>query len=528
MNMRLSLVFFVSVAVWGQNPAATDSANPTTAPAAKADSASVEALASANALMKDGKYEDAAAAFKAVIAKDPTSAEGQAGLMRSLLRARELDQADEAAKQAIVAAPQSAVVQAAFGDVGFRTGHFDNAEHGYRTALQLDPNSARGWFGMARMYDMVSMHRKARMAFAKAHELDPTDPQIEEYWFDSRPYPEQLEFLKKQEHLSVLQKEHITFLEAAIQKKPWELVGEPKPTEIKLPPYGREETWIDKGSQIGVRPVAKGFGLSVKFNDRATATLLLDTGAGGIIIGNKLAEKAGVVKFANSYFGGVGDKGPVQGYVGWVDKITIGSVEFRDCIVRVSSKNDIVDEAGLIGADVFDKFLITLDFREQKLLLSPLPKNPNPGEEEGVQDRYIAPEMQTYTKIWRFGHFLVVPTVVSDKVMGNFIVDTGASITTITPRLADQITKVTFQGGMIKGVSGTVSRVLTGDKAVLQFGGMRVRTDDIPVFDHHFNSMGTEAAGLISIRTLVQTKMTIDYRDGLVSWTVYEFKKARE
>ena len=30
-----------------------------------------------------------------------------------------------------------------------------------------------------------------------------------------------------------------------------------------------------------------------------------------------------------------------------------------------------------MGTDVFEKFLITLDFRERKMLLAPLPKNPN-------------------------------------------------------------------------------------------------------------------------------------------------------
>jgi hypothetical protein len=82
---------------------------------------------------------------------------------------------------------------------------------------------------------------------------------------------------------------------------------------------------------------------------------------------------------------------------------------------------------------------------------------------------------------------------------------------------------------MMKGVSGTV-KVLSGDKAVLQIARMRVRSDDIPAvpLDSLSNAEGTELSGLIGIRTLVQTKMTIDYRDGLVNLKVYEFKPARE
>ena len=87
--------------------------------------------------------------------------------------------------------------------------------------------------------------------------------------------------------------------------------------------------------------------------------------------------------------------------------------------------------------------------------------------------------MQSFTKIWRFGHDLVIPVVVSDTVMGNFILDTGAGVNSITPRLANQITKVGHGDYLMKGVSGRVAEVLSGDKAILQFAKVRVRSDDI-------------------------------------------------
>ena len=82
----------------------------------------------------------------------------------------------------------------------------------------------------------------------------------------------------------------------------------------------------------------------------------------------------------------------------------------------------------------------------------------------------------------------------------------------------------------MKGVSGRVNEVLTGQKAILQFAKMRIESHDLPVFsaDSISESEGTEIAGLIGIRVLAQMKMTIDYRDGLVNLEVYEFKKARE
>ncbi|HVS74644.1 MAG TPA: aspartyl protease family protein [Candidatus Acidoferrales bacterium] len=538
MLLLLIIAFCFPASAWGQSATASGNAKP---PASQSSAkngtggAANEALASANALLKEGKLSDAAAAFKAIVEKDPASAEAQAGLVRSLLRARKLDEAEEAGKKAVAAAPSSAPVHGALGDVDFRAGKFAEAETEYRTALRLDGNSARAWFGMARMYDMVSMHKQAKNAFAKAHQLDPDDNQIHYGWLNSLSYAEQLEAVKKAagDHPTEREQAHIDYLSAAAQKKPWVLVSEIKPTEIKIQPWGRglAAIGIEKGNQGGAMAISKGYGLQVKFNDRAGAVLLLDTGASGIVIGRKLAEKAGVVKIADSYFGGIGDKGPVQGYIGWVDKIKISDIEFHNCLVRVSSRNDVADESGLIGTDVFDKFLVTLDFRNWKLSLDPLPKNPNAAaEDDGPQDRYVAPEMQAYTKIWRFGHDLVIPVVVSDKAAGNFILDTGADLNCVTPKLAHQVTKLSYEGYTMKGVSGTVKQVLNGDKAILQFAKLRVRSDDIPVFDmdNISNSEGTEISGLIGIRTLVQMKMTIDYRDGLVNLAVYEFKPARE
>jgi Tfp pilus assembly protein PilF/predicted aspartyl protease len=532
MKDRILLLPVLFLAVFAAAQTVAENAKPvTTAPANSA--AAPDPLLDARTLMNKRQYAEAAAAFQAILAKSPNSAEAHAGLVRSLLHEYKLDEAEEAAKKALEAAPSAAIVHAASGDVAFRAGRFADSEAEYRGALKLDPNSARGQFGMARMLQMVSMNKRAKDTFAKAHQLDPDDQQIFEYWLETLPYTEQLEQVKKKagEHPSEREKAHLDFLSAVAKKKPWVLTSEIKPTEIKMLPYGHSLVGVDTGSHVGAATVRKGFALNVKFNDRVSEDILLDTGAGGLLLGRKLAEKIGVVKIADTFFGGLGDQGPVRGYIGWIDKIKIGSVEFKDCLVEVSSKSDVVDESGLMGADIFDKFLVTLDFKEWKFLLNPLPNNPNAASQDDEwQDRYIAPEMQAYTKIWRFGHLLLLPVVVSDKAMGNFALDTGADSNLISPRLARQVTKLNYDGSRMRGISGDVKEVLNGDKAILQFAKMRVQSADIPVVGVGGTGGpgGTELAGLIGIRTLVQMKMTIDYRDGLVNLAVYDFKPARE
>jgi Flp pilus assembly protein TadD len=532
---RMNLRFVVAICLIGAAAAQTpaDNAKPAI-PASASSTASTagDPLLDAHALMGKRQFAEAATAFKTFLEKNPSSPEAHAGLVLSLLRGHQFDDAEEAAKRAVAAAPSSAMVHAAAGDVTFRMGRFADTEAEYRSALKLDANSARAQFGIGRMFQMVSMNKKAKEAFSRAHELGPEDKQIYGYWLQTLSYSEQLDEVKKAagEHPTQREQAQIDYLTAVVKKKPWMLTSEIKLAEIKIFKYGRSFAPVFTGNSEGVRPIGKGYGVDLKFNNGVKGEVLLDTGAGGLLLGKKLAEKIGVVKIADSSFGGIGDKGPVQGYIGWVDKIAIGPVEFQNCLVEVSSRGDILDGSGLMGADVFQKFLITFDFRNEKLLLAPLPQDPTGKDDDAAHDRYIAPEMQSFSKVWRFGHDLVMPVLVSDKAMGNFIIDTGASFNSVSPKIAGQITKTSYQGMGVRGLSGNVKEVLNGDKAILQFAKVRVRSDDIPVFDmtNTSNSEGTEIAGFMGIKTLVQMKMTIDYRDGLVNFEVYDFKPAHE
>jgi Aspartyl protease len=181
-----------------------------------------------------------------------------------------------------------------------------------------------------------------------------------------------------------------------------------------------------------------GYGLSVALNGHKSS-LLLDTGASGILVTRSFAEHAGISKISQTKLWGIGDKGRRNGYVGVADSIKIGDLEFQNCSVEVIEQRSVVGDEGLIGADVFQNFLVEIDFPNEKLKLSQLPKRPGeieqklalksedsgsddadgseakadakPGENKpleaktpapasGPQNRYIAPEMQSYTRVF--------------------------------------------------------------------------------------------------------------------------------
>jgi predicted aspartyl protease len=305
-----------------------------------------------------------------------------------------------------------------------------------------------------------------------------------------------------------------------------------------------------------------GYGLAVKLNDR-NSRLLLDTGASGILIGRKSAEKAGLTRISDIRFAGIGDKGLQGGYVAVADHIRVGELEFADCVVTVSDRASVTDEDGLIGTDVFSSYLIDIDLPAEKLRLSPLPKRPdetvaptalnsegesrsNPDDTaEGAgdqkaessgdasktakvapaprlpKDRYVAPEMKGWTPVFHFGHQLLIQTVVNDSKPMLFLIDTGLSLNLLSTRAGRQVTKVSSDPNVhVKGLSGTVADVYRADKATLRFSHFAQKNQDIVSFDLSKISKhtGTEVSGVLGFELLRMLQVKIDYRDGLVDF----------
>ena len=95
------------------------------------------------------------------------------------------------------------------------------------------------------------------------------------------------------------------------------------------------ETKLEVVYGKGRRSAMRGIGLSVNINDQL-AHLLLDTGAGGIILSRKVAENAGLTRVSTRHYGGIGDKGLQSGYTAVADHMLSAldvKVDYRDGLV---------------------------------------------------------------------------------------------------------------------------------------------------------------------------------------------------
>jgi predicted aspartyl protease len=267
------------------------------------------------------------------------------------------------------------------------------------------------------------------------------------------------------------------------------------------------------------------FALGVKVNG-TPSQLVLDTGATGLVINRKLAEKAGIKPIADITVKGVGDKVSPGAFVGHADSVKIGDLEFQDCYVKVIDRGSVVDDDGLIGADIFSDFLVDINFPDARVRLSELPPRPEEpntaGKTNNFKDRYVAPEMKNFTPVFRFGHMLLVQTQLNELPPKLFLLDTGAFSNTISPAAAREVTSVSSDANTtVKGINGSVKNVFRADDLTLTFGHFRQRNIDIVAFDTKglSDSIGVEVSGTLGFAMLRLLDLKIDYRDGLVDFS---------
>jgi tetratricopeptide (TPR) repeat protein len=464
-------------------------------------------LAAARQLFRQGDFKGAAAAFRKMIEHDPTP-QAWAGLVQSLLKLDDVKSAAESSQKGLEEFPQAALVHASRGDVEFRRGLMSKAAEEYRTALKIDPSCARAWLGQGKLDAVMARRTRSKEEIAKAHELDPEDGDALYEWAIRQAYPANIAGLEK--HLAEFrndaeterhERDHLELLKALAGRNVWILRPEVTRSELKIEPM-----------LVGTQLTRRGFGMRVGFNGRAFATLLVDTGASGVTISRKFAEKIGARKLSDQEIEGVGRGGGVHAYTAWVDKVTIGDLEFHDCFVHVTPQ-PIPETDGMIGTDIFQNFLVTLDFPGHKLRLEPLPPAAASGDDPPAQ-------AQRLSQAIAFGHLLLLETRTSDKTSGLFVLDTGSNINTVSPELSKRIEQMrpfNFSG---QGMSGFANISSVAENVSLEFAQIRCRGQRLFTVDLHSISkdLGTELSGQIGFSALQEGSVVINYRDGLVGF----------
>lgn len=459
-----------------------------------------------------GVYKAAAQSYSRALQRDPAESGAYYGLVRTLIRDRRSREAYGAADEALRNNPRTAGAQAAAGLASYRRGDLVKAEEYFRSALRLDPTDAGALAGVASINRAVSRFKTARDLVIAASRKSPGDPDL---------ILDQANSLRGADHVATLRKalaiydpstEAARNLRAHIENDL--AVGDRKLRQLKSP-YQNQRIKLfqilDGPSKL------RGFGIRVQLNGRQTVRLLLDTGASGISVSPKVAERAGleILGDMDTEARGIGDDRPQASYRYVAREVRAADLVFADYPVSVFRAAQSANHDGLIGSDVFQAFLVTIDFPNLELVLEPLADGTSSGAEDLV-DANAAPAAGFY-RAFRFGNHLAVPTFINGGRSSLFLIDSGSSANLIDTAIARESSDVNRDDSTkVTGVQGKVKEVSRAARISLVFAGFRQDNPDLAAFDLSpvGDSMGVAFGGILGLPALSQLRITIDYRQG--------------
>ena len=454
-----------------------------------------------------------------------------AGLTKSRLSQNKMAEALETAQAAASALPTSAEAQTLIGDVLFREGQIPAASLAFSNAISLDPCSARAQFGIGRIADLLPNHDLAARKLNLAHKLAPHDAEITTAFLATLPDSQRVDalraFLTSQPSLPPVAIKDLNVQLTLLEQKGTCTVTQPfSSASIELDP------------DMFSTKVPRGWGVRVKINNGATALLDLDSSVSGIVLSAKDAENDGVHALTPT-------KEPGDTYVGFADRIRIGSLEYDNCPVTVVPASALADHNSLVGTDFFKDHLIHIDFVTQTLTLDQLPRVPGaaPAEPENPP----ASPATGWAHVYIVGNNILLPTLINNKGPYLFLLDTGVYPSVISPPIARTelaatedltinligtsaaIIKVMAREGgpstghpLVHGPSGELLPILRPRKNTAYQFAWNKYGDLSPIsFDLSPKSRdtGIEIGGLLGFGVLQNFSIEINYRDSLVRIT---------
>jgi tetratricopeptide repeat protein/aspartyl protease len=473
-------------------------------------------------------FDEAAELYRADLAKNPGDEKSTLGLVHVLLKLQKVDDAAATVKTALAVSPKSAALLTLRGEVELRQGEPWAAEATAVEAYKLDACNPRTRFLYAKIAMLNSRFATARQQIVTAHEFDPGDQEIRGAWIQT---------LGAKERIAELE----SYLADPNGNDPMELAQlrgnlerwkaeQNQPTHACRLVSGGPSAEIPFIRLAGYAGHTRAYGLEVKLNG-GPVRLQIDTRGEGLTVFRSAAEHADLKRVVAEASGG-SQPGGKPNYTAVADSVRIGNLEFKDCPVNVKDSNSPFDDgAGFIGVDVFENWLVTVDFPMRTLKLDPLPAAPdakaeaprlmtmaadyNPvAPETPPHDRAIAPELKDYSQIYRVGHDLLLPTALAPGKVKLFVPDDQVPFTNISQQAASAVTKVHEDPHQEYGPQ----KVFVADEIALNFAHVSQKINGVVITDTSMASKmnGAEISGFLGNNTLTLLTLHIDYRDGLL------------
>lgn len=233
----------------------------------------------------------------------------------------------------------------------------------------------------------------------------------------------------------------------------------------------------------------------------------LDTGASHCMLMPDIAATLGVR--ADNVREAAGAGGPIEVRIGFADSIALGEAVAYDVPLVITDELKHIGAKigypleGIIGHSFLGSYRLTLDYREQTLdLASP----------EEAEDRRPAHADFEFQLAHPSKPLVMIPVRVG-RHSARFALDTGASVTVISPELAHRCDLETIDMPNLTGGGGTIaaSAGVIRELAIAALKVARVRVAVADFLEVLSRAMGTQIDGILGTNVLREFRVMVDY-----------------
>jgi Flp pilus assembly protein TadD len=452
------------------------------------------------------RYDRAEYLYGQELAQHPGDLKLSAAMVHTLLREGEIERASAQVAKAMAADPHSAIALTARAELELKRGEPWLALETLAAAETGDPCYARAYLIRGRALRLNSMYGSERAEIEKAYAIDPNDPDIKHGF---------LSVVARAKEIAGIEEALATMkdLDSETRQKAQESIDSMLPMLSENTQTCKVVPALASSITLPLLPTFQdakhidGYKLEVQL-PQSKARLQVDTAASGLFITRALADSNGLQP----------GKDDPQGTVR-LDRIQIGPLEFRNCLVGVSETPFAEKSDGFIGTDIFSSYLITLDQPGTRLELAPLPQTGSLLPVDRPSSASLPAELKDFTPVYHRQQYLLVPVMLDGKARRLFILDSGIRFSTMRSEVAHLVstTRVNFTNAM-QTVSGSTLQVYR-DSFDFQLANLSLNQQshilqmDTAAIDQN---AGMQMAGMLGFDMLHSFVVHLDYRDGLV------------
>ncbi|HEV2915630.1 MAG TPA: aspartyl protease family protein [Pyrinomonadaceae bacterium] len=459
--------------------------------------------------LREGEFDEAERLFRELLAKNGQDKDARLGLSFTLYKKRVLVDAYDHAARVLAVDPLSSRAHALLGAVVLASGDFRLSVEEFRTALSLKDNEALAIAGLA-MVDFYENRASASLVgLRRAIFIDPNEP---DYVFSLA------QASARTEHYKEAAEAYERFLAIAPR------TDADRRARIRglidfLRYLGQQSTlYVNNGAsrtELPFEVTDNRPALLVYVNDeKEPFRFVLDTGSGMSVISQETAQRLGLRPVARGGMArAIGGGGRFDIVYGFLQSIAIGDVRLANVPVYIRRfYNDKLKVDGYIGLSVISKYLTTVDYGARKLTLARQRPPATTAQPPGIEL-----PMRTTS-----GGFLSGEVQIDsiEKPL-NFIIDTGATVSVVSEKLAEREDLARFARNVrlhIYGSAGVAENVKLLELPRVSFGSYTREKLSAAVLDMEpiNETAGFEQTGIIGGNFLRHFRLIFDFQKGIV------------